>query len=105
MKKGRPGTRIEVLSRPATAAALEDRLLTESSSIGVRRSRLERRALARDRRRVEVLGHEVNLKVVTLPGGRRRTKPEFDDVQRVAQATGRLAADIFRLAMEAGERL
>ena len=105
MKKGRPGTRIEVLARPAHATALEDRLLAESTTIGVRRARLERRALARERRRVEVLGHEVTLKVVSLPGGRRRAKPEFDDVQRVAQATGRSAADIFQLALEAGERL
>lgn len=105
MKKGRPGTRIEVLSRPAVASMLEDRLLRESTTIGVRRTRLERRALARDSFRVPVLGHEVTLKVVSLPGGRRRAKPEFDDVQRVAQATGRPVADIFQLAMEAGERL
>src|ERR687886_1358323 len=44
MKKGRPGTRIDVLARPAVAAMLEDRLLTESTTIGVRRARLERRA-------------------------------------------------------------
>jgi len=105
MKKGRPGTRIEVLARPAAATALEDRLLSESSTIGVRRARLERRALPRDRMRVQVLGHDVTLKVVQLPGGRRRAKPEFDDVQRVALATGRPAADIFQLAIEAGERL
>jgi pyridinium-3,5-bisthiocarboxylic acid mononucleotide nickel chelatase len=104
MKKGRAATRVEVLARPTNAADLEDRLLSESTTIGVRRSRLERRALPRDRRRVEVLGHEVTLKVVTLPGGRRRAKPEFDDVQRVALATGRMAADIFKLAIEAGER-
>jgi uncharacterized protein (TIGR00299 family) protein len=105
MKKGRAATRIDVLARLANAAALEDRLLSESTTIGVRRVRLERRALPREERRVEVLGHELVLKVVTLPGGRRRAKPEFDDVQRVALATGRSAADIFRLAIEAGERL
>jgi uncharacterized protein (DUF111 family) len=105
MKKGRPGTRIEVLARPATASSLEDRLLSESTTIGIRRTRLERRALPRDRRRVEVLGHELTLKIVSLPDGRRRAKPEFDDVQRVAQATGRPAADIFRFAIEAAERL
>jgi pyridinium-3,5-bisthiocarboxylic acid mononucleotide nickel chelatase len=105
MKKGRAGTRIEVLARPASAAALEERLLSESSTIGVRRARLERRALPRARKRVEVLGHEVMLKVVSLPDGRRRAKPEFDDVQRVALATGRSAADIFKFAVEAAERL
>jgi len=105
MKKGRAATRIEVLARPATAAVLEERLLSESTTIGVRRLRLVRRALPRQEERVEVLGHELTLKLVTLPGGRRRAKPEFDDVQRVALATGRPAADIFRLAIEAGERL
>ncbi|MFN2565939.1 MAG: nickel pincer cofactor biosynthesis protein LarC [Gemmatimonadaceae bacterium] len=105
MKKGRAGTRIEVLARPAMAGTLEDRILNETTTIGVRRSRLERRGLPRVRKRVEVLGHEVIIKVVTLPGGRRRAKPEFDDVQRVAQATGRPASDIFQLAIEAGERV
>ena len=105
MKKGRPGTRIDVLTRPVTASALEDRLLTESTTIGVRRTRLERRALPRHEQRIEVFGHEVTVKVVRLPDGRRRVKPEFDDVQRVAQATGRSAADIFKLAIEAAERL
>jgi uncharacterized protein (DUF111 family) len=105
MKKGRAATRIEVLARPANAAALEDRLLTESTTIGVRRVRLERRALPREEQRVEVLGYELTLKVVSLPDGRRRAKPEFDDVQRVALATGRSAADIFRLAIEAAERM
>jgi pyridinium-3,5-bisthiocarboxylic acid mononucleotide nickel chelatase len=105
MKKGRPGTRIEVLARLVTAGALEDRLLSESSTIGVRRARLERRALPRDRRQVDVFGHQVMLKVVSLPDGRRRAKPEFDDVQRVALATGRTVADIFRFAIEAAERL
>jgi uncharacterized protein (TIGR00299 family) protein len=105
MKKGRPGTRIDVLARPATAPTLEDRLLSESTTIGVRRTRLERRALPRDQRRVDVLGHELTVKVVSLPDGRLRIKPEFDDVQRVAQATGRPAADIFKLAIEGAERL
>jgi uncharacterized protein (TIGR00299 family) protein len=105
MKKGRPGTRIEVLARPVTASTLEDRLLSETTTIGVRRARLERRALARDQRQVEVLGHEVTVKVVSLPDGRLRAKPEFDDVQRVAQATGRPAADIFKFAIEAAEPL
>jgi uncharacterized protein (DUF111 family) len=105
MKKGRPATRIDVLARPANAATLEERLLSDSTTIGVRRLRLERRALPREQHRVEVLGHPLTLKVVKLPGGRRRAKPEFDDVQRVALATGRPAADIFQLAIQAGERL
>jgi pyridinium-3,5-bisthiocarboxylic acid mononucleotide nickel chelatase len=104
MKKGRSGVRLEILCRPSDAVALEELLLTESSSIGVRRSRVERRALPRELRTVTVLGHPLSVKVVTLPDGRRRGKPEFQDVQRVSLATGRPLRDIFVLASEAAER-
>ena len=104
MKKGRPGTRVEVLARPAEAGALENVLLTESTTIGVRRSSVERRALERTRRTVTVLGHTVGVKVVTLPDGSSRGKPEFDDVRSVAHETGRAVRDIFHMAMQAAER-
>jgi uncharacterized protein (TIGR00299 family) protein len=104
MKKGRPGTRIEVLTTPADADRLEERLLIESSTIGVRRAEVRRRALPRVAATVDVGGHPVAVKVVTLPGGARRAKPEFEDVRRVAEATGRPVSDIFRAALEAAER-
>jgi uncharacterized protein (TIGR00299 family) protein len=104
MKKGRAGTRLEVLADPGRAMALESMLLAETTSIGVRRSVVRRRALPRDRRTVTVLGHEIALKVVQLPDGTRRAKPEFEDVQRVAQATGRVPRDIFWLASVEAER-
>ena len=104
MKKGRAGTRVEVLSPPERAAALEALVLSETSSIGVRHSVVRRRALSRDRRTVSVLGFEVAVKVVELPDGSRRGKPEFEDVQRVAQATGRSPRDIFWLASLEAER-
>ena len=103
MKKGRPGTRIEVLARPEDVGALEMLLLTETTTIGVRRTALQRRALPRERRVVDVLGHSVGVKVVTRPDGVRRAKPEFDDVRRVAEATARPIADIYALAALAAE--
>jgi uncharacterized protein (TIGR00299 family) protein len=104
MKRGRPGTRIEVLCRPSDAPRLEELLLVESSSIGVRRRTVERRALPREVIEVTVLGHTIAAKVVALPNGRRRAKPEFVDVERVALATGRPLQDISRLAAIEAER-
>ncbi len=89
MKKGRPGVRIEVLARPEQAEALEALLLADSSTIGVRRHPVIRTALPREERRVQLLGHEVRLKVVTLSDGSTRAKPEADDIRRVAEATGK----------------
>ena len=104
MKKGRPATRIEVLCHPLDAERFERLLLTETTSIGVRRSDVTRIALTRTEITVDVLGHAARLKIVALPAGGTRAKPEFDDVQRIALATGRLPADIYQLALGAAER-
>ncbi len=105
MKKGRAGTRIEVLCRPADADGLEWFLLTDTTSIGVRRSDVTRIALPRRIVHVDVLGHDVAVKFVMLPDGGTRCKPEFEDVQRVALASGRRPLDIYSLALVAAERL
>lgn len=94
MKKGRPGTRIEILATTEKAPMLEQLLLRESSTIGVRNHPVMRTVLPRLSRTVRVDGHEVSVKVVTLPDGTTRAKPEFDDVLRVAAATGRSAREI-----------
>jgi pyridinium-3,5-bisthiocarboxylic acid mononucleotide nickel chelatase len=104
-KHGRPAVRVELLCRPEDADRLEDLLLIETTTIGVRRRDVLRRALARDVIRITILGHDVTAKRVTLPDGRTRTKPEFSDVQHVALATGRPLQDIFRLATAEAERL
>jgi uncharacterized protein (TIGR00299 family) protein len=104
MKRGRPGTRVEVLSRVADAPRLEALLLVETTTIGVRQRTVRRRSLAREVVQLTVLGHDIAAKVVVLPTGRRRAKPEFVDVQRVALATGRPLRDISRLAAIEAER-
>jgi uncharacterized protein (DUF111 family) len=101
MKKGRPGTRIEVLCAPAESDRLERLLLTESTTIGVRRHVVSRRSLPRETREVRVGGEVVRLKVVTLPDGSTRAKAEFDDVRRVAAATGRSLQEISDAARDA----
>jgi uncharacterized protein (TIGR00299 family) protein len=104
-KRGRAGTRLEALCRPADAARLEEILLVESTTIGVRERDVRRRALERSVIHVTVLDHDIAVKRVTLPNGQIRVKPEFADVERVALATGRPMQDIFRLALVESERL
>jgi hypothetical protein len=101
MKKGRLGVRIEVLARPASAGALEDALFELTTTIGVRRTLVERRALPRVHHTVDVLGHAVRVKVSTLPDGERRRKPEYEDVRVVSRATGRSLEDVASLALAA----
>jgi uncharacterized protein (TIGR00299 family) protein len=101
MKKGRPGTRIEALTGPADSDAIAERLLQDSTSIGVRTQMVFRQMLSRELVTVSVDGHEVRLKVVTLPDGTERSKPEADDVQRVAQLLNRPVREIAERARAA----
>jgi uncharacterized protein (TIGR00299 family) protein len=104
MKKGRAGSRLELLCRPSDAGRFERLLLSESTTLGVRRHDVTRVTLPRRIEEVDVLGHIVRIKTVTLPDGSERAKPEFDDVQRAALATGRRPADIYQLALAIPER-
>lgn len=104
MKKGRPGVRIEVLCAPAAANSLAALLLRESSTIGVRSYQVDRVALPRELHEVQVFGEPVGLKVVTLPDGSTRAKPEFDDVRRAAAATGRTLAEVSQAAADAAPK-
>ncbi|MGH7649058.1 MAG: nickel pincer cofactor biosynthesis protein LarC [Gemmatimonadaceae bacterium] len=105
MKKGRPGTRIEVLATRESVDRLEEVLFAQSSSIGVRRTVVERHALPRAVHTVHALDHDIRVKVVTLPTGERRAKPEHEDVARVATETGRPLREVAASARAAGERL
>src|SRR6185312_9476517 len=105
MKKGRPGARIEVLASRETADRLEELLFHHSSSIGIRRTIVERHALPRAVHTVHALDHDIRVKVVTLPTGERRAKPEHEDVARVASETGRPLREVAASARAAGERL
>ena len=105
MKKGRPGARIEVLARLSDADALERTLFNETTTIGVRRAHVQRRALSREMRSVTVRGHAVRMKIVALPDGARRVKPEYDDVARLAEVTGITLREAVTAAREAAERV
>ena len=98
MKKGRSGVRLEALATPDAAAMVEAAIFRHTTTLGVRRTTASRTALPRDFATVEVRGHNIRLKVATLPWGDRRVKAEFDDVARAAEALGVSANEIRREA-------
>jgi uncharacterized protein (TIGR00299 family) protein len=94
MKKGRPGTRVEALVRASDLARLEEKILLQFTTLGVRRVDVVRKALARESKLVKFGDHELRVKIATLPDGTRRAKVEFDDLNRVAQETMRPISEI-----------
>jgi len=99
MKKGRPAHVVSALVDPALAAGVADVMLTETGSLGIRATALQRWPRSREQVEVHVDGLRVRLKVA--PG---RVKVEHDDAAAVAAASGRPLREVVELAVEAWQR-
>lgn len=98
MKKGRPGTIISVLAREETAQTLMDTLFRETTTLGVRFSRLERRTLPREVRTVETQFGAIRVKLALLDGQVRSVAPEYDDCHTAALKHGVPIASVYDAA-------
>ena len=88
MKKSRPATKITMLvDEPGLDAVLAE-LFSASTTIGARVREVTKRMLPREERSVTTSLGDVRVKVVTLPDGSRRWKPEHDDIAAIAARTG-----------------
>ncbi|GAB4159669.1 MAG: nickel pincer cofactor biosynthesis protein LarC [Planctomycetota bacterium] len=93
MKKGRPGHLVTIHCAPADADGFERFLLEESTSLGVRRLRVDRSVVERwEEVRQTPLG-AVRFKVSRLPSGRLRARPEDDEVRRLCEQHGLSRSD------------
>ncbi len=107
MKKGRPGVLVTALADPSRSAAVVERLFSESTTIGVRVRREGRVELRRSASEVETPLGRVRVKCVTLPSGEERRVPEYDDLRRLAHATGRPLVEVMeevRAFLREGDR-
>ena len=98
MKKGRQGTRLEVLCEEENRKDLLRVIFRETTTIGVRHTAVQRYALTRESATIEVAGHPVRIKVVFYGGQPLKAKPEHEDCVEAARATGRPVRDIVNLA-------
>jgi pyridinium-3,5-bisthiocarboxylic acid mononucleotide nickel chelatase len=99
MKKGRPGIVLSALTRPGDEAAVVRAMLEETSTLGVRLSRLHRYELEREERIVEVEGGSVRVKVGWLDGRVVNIAPEHDDCAALARASGRSVKSVWAAAL------
>ena len=85
MKKNRPGVELVVICDEAHREELEALMFAETTTIGIRRMRMERSVLPREIvERETPLGKAV-FKKVRLPGGAERVYPEFEAVASMAR--------------------
>ena len=79
MKKGRPGYVLHALAAPADTARLQQLILAETGSLGIRRTVTSRAVLPRWSETVVLDGVPVRIK-----HGPHRAKPEHDDLASAA---------------------
>ena len=89
MKKGRPAHTLSVLCHPDRAAAMRERMLRETSTLGVREGPLHRYALPRAFVDIDLDGGTVAVKVAHRDGVIMQVMPEFDEVAAAARRLGR----------------
>lgn len=84
MKKGRPGTLLQVIAAPEDREKLVSILFAETSTLGVRFYQAERRVQERGWEEVRTPHGTVRIKV----SGTGSFAPEYDDCRKLAEATG-----------------
>lgn len=100
MKKGRPGVMLSALCHQDRQRVVEDMILMETTSLGVRVRPCERRVLQRSMRTVRTQYGDIQVKEAVLPDGSIRTAPEYEDCRRAAQQHGVPLMDVMKAARE-----
>ena len=101
MKKNRPGTLLTVLADRAHAPALEDLLLRETSTLGLRIHEERRVCLERRHVQVTTAWGPVRVKVGHREGREFNASPEFDDCRALAEKNAVPVKRVLEAALQA----
>ena len=96
MKKNRPGWQLNVICDGSRLEQLEQIIFHETTTIGIRRIRLERSVLERTIRDVQTMYGKVAVKVCTLLDGTKRYYPEYESVAELSRANEIPFAEIYQ---------
>lgn len=87
MKKNRPAYMMSVLCRESSIEAMEEIILTQTTTIGIRRYPTERTVLERSEIQVETSYGPADVKVCAYKG-RKFFYPEFESIRRICMEQG-----------------
>ncbi len=105
MKKSRPGVLLTALCRAESAAACEDVLFAETTTLGVRRSEATRQVLERTLEQIETPAGPIRVKVGRRGGRAVRAWPEYEDCAAAARRTGTPLRVVQEQALSAWQEL
>ena len=105
MKKNRPAYLLSVLCDVADTEKMEQIIFRETTTIGIRKTQMERTILKRENRLIATSLGQAEVKQCVLPVGEVRCYPEYESVSVLARENGISYQETYRkILMEAGER-
>ncbi len=84
MKKNRPATMVSILCENEKADVFKELLFTETSTLGVRVSRIKRECLERESVKIETEFGEISVKIAKSGKKIVNIKPEYDQMREIA---------------------
>lgn len=105
MKKNRPAYLLTVLCKEELVSRLENIIFKETTTIGIRKVKMERTVLKREMETVRLPMGEIMVKKCVLPDGTIRKYPEYETVAQLAQNTGKPIREIIDVTQSAYDKL
>lgn len=104
MKKNRPAFMITVLMRPEDEELLAGIILTETTTLGIRKSLSRRYCMERETVNVTTVYGDARVKIASS-GAFRKASPEYEDCRKLALVHGIPILKIYETVMENARRL
>jgi len=105
MKKNRPGTLLTLLCRPAETNALMSLVFAETTTLGARTYRAQRRTLPRETVKVQTRFGDVQVKLARVNGIIRHVAPEYEDCRKLATEKNVPLQQVISEALRSFERM
>ena len=102
MKKNRPAYEVHVICDPCDTSRMEEILFRETTTIGVRRSVMERIVMQREQRKVETPFGIAVVKVCSH-GEIRKIYPEYESVRTLCETSGSGFREVYQVILNAAE--
>jgi len=105
MKKNRPGTLLTLLCKPADTNNLMSLIFAETTTLGARTYRAQRRTLPRETVNVHTQYGDVHSKLSRVNGNIRHVAPEYEDCRRLASEKNVPLQQVINEALRSFERM
>ncbi len=104
MKKGRPAYTLSILASPGDQQDIIEKVMEETSTLGVRVSQVMRHEVQRRIEEMETSLGPVRVKLKFQDGNPVSLAPEYEDCAAIASGTGLPLKDVYRIVTEEASR-